>query len=208
MSGSEYKYHYPSYLPTFLLGDGYDYGLDIAKRIAETINGGPGSSIEDAALLAEVAFRAGNSDHLELGTLFGNTAIVVAATKKAFDLDGDVYCIDNFSFVSEHSSPEGVMANAELFDVADRIKVLVGNTYPLPPDITERHFGSAYIDAAHDYGNCRQDWYSVKEISDSVAFHDYDKLHMGVVDVVRDAMKEPGWWLVHLSNHTAILERL
>jgi predicted O-methyltransferase YrrM len=210
MIGSRAKWQYPPYSPSFLLGDGYSFGLDVARRIEETINGGAGCLPEDSALLAEIALRAGSSDHLELGTLFGSTAIVVAATKKAFDLDGDVYCIDNFSYLSGkfQVGPEVVMENAKLFDVADRIKVLVGDTYPLPPDITERHFGSAYIDAAHDYGNCRQDWYSVKDISDVVVFHDYDLSHMGVVSTVRNAMQEPGWWLVHLSHHTAIMERL
>ena len=204
------RFYAPAYAPLFQLGDGYSYGKEIAIRSTETISGGVGCLPEDAALLAEVAFRAGNSDHLELGTLFGSTAIVVAAIKKAFDYDGDVYCIDNFSYLEGaiRVGPDVVKENAELFGVADRIKVLVGDTYPLPPDITERHFGSTYIDASHDYGNCRRDWYSVKNISDVVVFHDYDSSHVGVVDTVRDAMQEPGWWLVHLSHHTAIFERL
>jgi len=204
------KWIYPPYPRPFLLGDGYNYGLEIAKQVAEKITGGAGSSAEDAALLAEMAFKMGNRDHLELGTLFGSTAIVVAATKKAFDLDGDVYCVDNFTYLSEDYpvGPELVLANADLFDVADRIKVLRGNTYPLPPDITEHEFGSAYIDAAHDYGHCQQDWTSVKDISSMVAFHDYDIAHMGVVSTVRNAMQTPGWWLVHVSHRTAIMERL
>lgn len=209
MIGSKIKWHHPPYYPSFeLTVDGL--GSGIANDIALRIDGGPGCSVEDAALLSEVVFRAGNADHLELGTLFGATAIQVAMTKEALGFDGEVHCVDNFTYLSEKYpvGPDLVMKNAELFGVADRIKVFQGDTYPLPPDILSRHYGSVYIDAAHDFAHCQRDWLSVKDISNSVIFHDYDREHMGVVSTVRNAMQESGWWLVHLSHHTAIMERL
>lgn len=204
------KWDYPPYMPAFELTDAYKIGVSMAKEISERIIGGVGCANEDAALLAEIAFRAGHSDHLELGTLFGGTAILMAMAKREFGFDGDVYCIDNFSYLSDvyPVGPELVLSNAALFGVADRIQVLEGNTYPLPPDITEGWYGSTYIDAAHDFPHCQRDWLSVKDISDVVIFHDYDRSHLGVVSAVRNAMQEPGWWLVHLSYHTAIMERL
>lgn len=206
----EIKWDYPPYPDSFELTDAYKIGVSMAAEIREGINGGVGCGDEDAALLAEVVFRAGHSDHLELGTLFGSTAILVAMAKKEMGFEGSVYCVDNFTYLSDKYpvGPDLVMANAELFGVADRIKVLVGNTYPLPPDITEKHFGSAYIDAAHDFASCQRDWLSVHPISNTVIFHDYDIAHRGVVDAVRNAMQNPEWWLVCLMHHTAIMERL
>lgn len=207
---TKFKWVHPPYYPAFELTSAYDSGILIAETIEKWISGGMGCEKEDAALLAEVIFRAGHSDHLELGTLFGGTAILVAMAKRQFGFEGDVHCVDNFSYLSEDYpvGKELVLENAAAFDVADRIKVFEGDTYPLPPDITEHHYGSAYIDAAHDFPHCQRDWLSVKDISDLVVFHDYDFEHMGVVSAVRNAMQEPGWWLVHLSHHTAIFERL
>lgn len=206
----EIKWDYPPYPDPFELTDAYKIGASIAAEIRGGIAGGPGCGDMDAALLAEVVFRAGHSDHLELGTLFGATAILVAMAKKEMGFEGSVYCVDNFTYLSDKYpvGPDMVMKNAEIFGVADRIKVLVGNTYPLPPDIAEKHFGSVYIDAAHDVANCVRDWNSVRGISDVVVFHDYDRSHMGVVATVKYAMQDPDWWLVHLSHHTAIFERM
>ena len=204
------KWDYPPYLPAFELTDAYKQGVVIADEIAERIMGGVGAASEDVALLAEVAYRTGHSDHLELGTLFGATAILVAVAKREFGFDGNVYCVDNFSYLKEDYpvGKEMVLENAALFDIADRIHVLEGNTYPLPPDLLSRHYGSTFIDAAHDFASCLTDWTSVKDITDVVAFHDYDRSHTGVIRTVRSAMQEPGWWLVHLSHHMAVMERL
>lgn len=208
--GSLVKWDYPPYYPAFDLTFAYEAGIKIADEISERIVGGIGCGSEDAALLAEVAWRSGHNDHLELGTLFGGTAILVALAKKQFDFDGDVYCVDNFSYL-RNQYPVGkelVMENAAIFGVEDRIHVFEENTYPLSPDLASRYYGSALIDAAHDFASCQRDWLSVKDISGTVVFHDYDKEHMGVVSTVRNAMQEPGWWLTHLSYHTAVFERM
>jgi hypothetical protein len=206
-NGSE-KWTYPPYPVPLPLSEAYEYGLDLWKAIEKNIEGGVGCGPEDSALLSQIAFYTGFADHLEIGTLFGSTAIQVAKTKKEFDLEGDVYCIDNFSFMKEWTSPELVMENASKFDVADRIHVVEANSWPLPAPVNGMTFGSVYIDAGHDFGHCQRDWLSVKDISSVVAFHDYDQAHMGVVSTVRQAMQEPRWWLVYLHHHTAIMERL
>jgi hypothetical protein len=201
----------PYYPPAFPLGPGYEFGLEAAREIARDMIGGPGCSEYDSALLAEMVYRAGHADHLELGTFYGTTAILVAMVKKQFDFDGEVFCIDNFSYrpsFAPRASPDLVLENASKFGVEKRITILEGNTYPLPPDIVEKYWGSSYIDAAHDFASCQRDWLSVKDISNAVAFHDYDIRHMGVVSALRNAMQEPGWWLVHLSHHTGIMERI
>ena len=207
MSGRK-KWRYPPYPPPFPLSDAYEYGRDLWKRIDETIEGGPGCGPGDAALLSQIAYDTGNTHHLEIGTLFGSTAIQVAKTKQEFDLQGDVFCVDNFTYLSEWASPELVKENADKFGVADRIHVVKANSWPLPPPLESMFFGSSYIDAAHDFGHCQRDWLTVKDISRMVAFHDYDIAHMGVVSTLRNAMQEPGWMLIHLSFHTAIMERL
>jgi len=200
----------PYYRPTFELGVPYSLALNKAQEIDHGIVGGFGGSYEDSALLAQAA--AHNGDHLELGTLYGATAIMVALTKMTLGYNGKVYCVDNFSYRPEGPEPSAdlVMENAKKFGVENYIVLLEGDTYPLPPDIINRHYESAYIDAAHDFDSCVTDWYGVKLLADRVVFHDYDfhPSHMGVVQVVELAIKEPDWRLVHLSHHSAILQKV
>lgn len=214
MTGYE-KWYRPHYGDVFPIGDAYQQGIEWMNRIDDEIMGGIGCSPEDGGLLAEMVYRAGNSDHLELGTLFGATAILAAIIKREFDFDGQVFCVDNFGFLRDEYpvGPDLVLENAARFDVDERLTIIKGDTYPLPVDVghhvgRDGNFGSTYIDAAHDFASCQRDWISVKDMSNAVAFHDYDMEHMGVVSALRNAMQEPGWWLVHLSHHTAILERI
>lgn len=205
------KWYRPPYAEAFPLTEAYEWALAAAAEIDQKIEGGNGCKEEDAALLVQAVYRVGNADHLELGTLFGGTAILVAMAKRHFGFGGDVYCVDNFSYKPDgfEPSPELVMENAARFDLEHALKIFVGDTHPLPPDITDRRFGSAYIDAAHDFYHTSMDWRSVKDLVDyTVIFHDYDMNHAGVVSTVRNVMQNPGWWLIHLSNHTAIMERL
>ena len=209
------KWDYPPYEPAFELTRAYDYGYSVMEDLRERMEGGPGCSNEDAGLLAEVVWRAGHSDHLEFGTLFGATAILAAKVKQQFDFEGEIHCVDNFSFLSDEfdMGEELVRRNAKAVGVDYRLRIIKANTSPLPLDV-QNHvvrkgaYGSAYIDASHDFVSCQIDWMNVKNISKTVVIHDYDISHMGVVSAVRNAMQEPGWWLVHLSEHTAIFEML
>lgn len=217
MIGVEDKIEYvaPPYAEAFELTEAYDQGVEWAKEVQEALHGGLATNPEDAALMVEVAWRGGHSNHLELGTLFGGSAILMALAKERFGFDGEIHCVDNFGYMRDTYpvGPEMVLSNAKRFGVDDRIKIIKANTYPLPLDITssvarEGNYGSCMIDASHDFGNCQRDWTSVHPISDVVAFHDYDRSHMGVVSTVRNAMQESGWWLVFLAHHTAVFERL
>lgn len=201
------------YEPSFQLGDAYKFGIQIAKKIHESINGGLACAYADVGLLAQASCR--NGDHLELGTLFGATGIAVAATKKEFGMSGDVYTIDNGQYQAKltrqqniHFPDDLLTANAELFGVADRIHAIQADTCPLPSLVNNMMFASAFIDAGHEYKDCYADWMSVRKLANIVVFHDYDSSHVGVVDAVRDAQRHnPDWWLVHVSSHTAIMER-
>ena len=213
--GERIEYVAPFYAQPFELTEAYVQGVAWAKEVHEALHGGFATDPEDAALMVEIAYRAGHSDHLELGTLFGGSAILMALAKVRFGFDGVVHTVDNFWYMKDKMpvGPEVIYNNAKKFGVEDRIVVVEANTFPLPDDITNHvarsgNYGSALIDASHDFGNCQRDWLSVNPIADVVAFHDYDQSHMGVVSTVRNAMQEPGWWLVHLSHHTAIMERL
>ena len=209
------KWDYPPYEPPFELTNAYDIGWGLMDGLRARMEGGPGCSNEDAGLLAEVIWRAGHSDHLELGTLFGATAILAALVKRKNNFEGDVYCVDNFRMPigGFEMGEDLVRGNAKAVGVDYKLKIIKANTWPLPVDIYNhvkrtKNFGSTYIDAAHDTESCIKDWESVKGISNVVVFHDYDRMHGGVVNTVRVAMKDPEWWLVHLSEHTAIFERV
>ena len=133
------------------------------------------------SLLEETVLLGGHGDHLEIGTLFGGSAIATAMLKVRHGFSGQVFCIDPWdwnlltSTMQEHCvcppSPEIVMANAQLFGVADRVRVFKGKSNPLPG--FQANFSTAYIDGDHTHKAVSADWYSVFPlVSKAVLFDD------------------------------------
>lgn len=191
----------PVYPMAFPLDDAYSWACGEFFAINEAMDGRIASTQEDAAILAQAVKNAGDGNHLEIGTLYGGSAIVAALTKKTFNLSGMVVCVDDMRAVPEvQRSPETILANAERLGVRDRIRVITANSRTWKPD---RLFQSAYIDASHDYISCKADFETVRKFTARYAiFHDFDPAHPGVILAVREA-----WPLVYLAHHTAVTER-
>src|SRR5574342_461649 len=73
----------------------------------------------DSVILAQTVINAGNGDHLEIGSLFGGSAILSALVKKNFSLQGNIYCIDHLVLTGK----DYISINARKFDVENRIIV-------------------------------------------------------------------------------------
>ena len=199
------------YDPSFSLNEIYDFGVSIAKEIDHNINGGLACEYADVGLLAQASCR--NGHHLEFGTLFGATAIAVAMTKKKFGIFGDVYTVDNGQYqdklVRQQNIPfpeNMLLDNFRMFGIEERVHTIKANTNPLPDPVNRMQFASAFIDAGHDFENCYSDFENAKERTNIIVFHDYDDSHPGVVQAVEMATRDPKWWLVHISRHSAIME--
>ena len=191
----------PAYPMAFPLDDAYSWACGEFFAINEAMEGRIASTQEDAAILAQAVRNAGSGNHLEIGTLYGGSAIMAALTKKTFSIPGMVVCVDDMKAIPEVTrSPETILANAERLGVRDRIQVIKANSRTWKPD---RLFVSAYIDASHDYVSCRADFETVrKAVSKYAIFHDCDPGHPGVMLAVREA-----WPVVYLAHHTAVTER-
>jgi hypothetical protein len=204
------EWEYPKYDPPFPLGEAYKFGMSLSKWIDKEMNGRIAGAPEDAGILAQAVLNVGNHDHLELGALFGGTAILAALVKREFGLHGSITCVDDFSYMRGELpiGPDLVMSNAAKFGVDHRIKVRMGKTHPLPEDV-RKEYGSVLIDATHFYRQCMADWNGVKDIGKIFVFHDYDFEHYGVVTAVSEiALELDDVWLVHMSNHTAVLRKV
>lgn len=189
----------PQYPPFFPVDDTSKWALGKHAEINEKINGKSAMTPQDAAILAQAVRNAGDGDHLEIGSLFGGSAILAALTKKLYGLSGGIVCIDDLEMTGDNV----ILKNAALFGVDDIITVYLVKSNPFP---FQRRFVSTLIDASHDYGWCLADWKNAKQYTDKyIIFHDYDPSHMGVVDATKEAMQE--WRPVFLAEHTLVLGR-
>jgi len=185
----------------FPLDDAYQYGIEATKEIDKTIFGGVGSPPDDGAIFAQAVKNAGDGDYLELGTLFGGSAILAALTKKKYGIKGGVYAVDDLVMLQEERNEDTILRNARLMGV--KIDLKVAKTVPFPyPD---RKFNCVLIDAAHDMCSCLVDWINVKAVATKyVLFHDYIPSYPGVMSVVKMADFYP----VFIAAHTAVLQNL
>jgi len=201
--------------PIFTLKDAFEFGKGKGLEIHEQISGRYAGQHYDWGVLAEMTKWAGNGDHLEIGTLFGGSAILSALTKIKYGLTGNIVCIDPLDGYYGNKidpgsnvavTPEIVRKNFELFNVQDRIELVTKKSqpWPLSPD---RKFNSAYIDGQHDYKACLSDWLNCKKCVDKVIqFDNHDMSHAAICNVVSQASKDE-WLAVHISGISAIVAK-
>ena len=157
---------------------------------------------ETADLLTELVQRGGNGDHLEIGTLFGASAIHAALYKKEKGLGGKIVCIDPFEpglltpTIRERCvcdpTPEIVMENAKFYGVADRIEIIKTKSKPFP--IKGRRFATTYIDGDHTFSGAYSDWENARQITDVAILLDDDSPILGPYRVAREFIAvDPDW---------------
>lgn len=151
-------------------------------------------SEDECNALAQVAAVPG--DYVELGTLWGGTAVLAALAKMRANVTGHVYTVDfmrgGYWDSGDPSCPgmtptEGaIYDNLGRFGVEERVTVVKASSYPWPLPATVKP-SSVLIDCGHDYENCLRDWQSVRALfPEYVAFHDYSERYPGVSQVVNE----------------------
>ena len=199
---------------------------EIVENVESNITGRVGNKLRDqrydnVELLLKYVYKAGGGNHLEIGTLFGGSAIPVALLKKEFDQDGLVYCVDPLDGYYRQYAPrddcmdgcgvpvtlETLVENLKRFDVADRVRIL---------QIKSEHiafygirFCTAYIDGDHKGLAPGIDWRIVQGITDQfVLFDNYDDLHSDVVMACDTASEHENWKHLETSGITYVLKRV
>jgi hypothetical protein len=182
----------------FPLDDAYQFGIDMTKKIDQAIEGGVGSPPDDGAIFAQAVRNAGDGDYLEMGTLFGASAILASLTKKKYGIKGEVVTIDDLVMLQSERNEDTIMRNARLMGANITLKIAKTQPFPFP----DRKFNCILIDAGHDICSCLLDWIAAKEVATKyVMFHDYIPSYPGVMSVVKIADFYP----VFVAAHTAVL---
>ena len=164
--------------------------------------------------LMSMIANAGNGDHLEIGTLFGASAIASALIKKKLDLSGTVYTIDSYDkekrtkeiqFTIEdeedllNGSPQAAKKNFKLFDV--NVKLIQKPSDPWPKELKDKLFVSAYIDGDHMHDMPYKDFKNLSElVSDYIAFDNYEEGYPDVLGGVNKILSENQEWVLFYKN--------
>jgi hypothetical protein len=216
MSLFEQSYQVYNDLTLFPLKEPYEFGKEKIVEIASKIEGRSIIDPHNAGILAQAVANAKHGDHIEIGTLFGASAILVACTKKEFGSGGTVYTIDPLEYgkltftdklTGLMATTDIVMENASKLDVEDKIEIITEKSYPFPlPE--DKTFASGYIDGDHWNGMPMKDWLNLKKrVTYTIIFDDYCTGKTEVIDTVNFAMQDRDWLLVQLTGLTAVFRR-
>lgn len=160
-----------------------------------------------------------DSDYLEIGCLWGGTAILAALAKINNGAIGHVYTMDymkggyweNGDPGAGHKVPtlKKVQANLKRFKVERRVTILVQNSNPLklPLSVYPR---VVLIDGGHSYQSCKDDWENVKKLDpEFILIHDYcSGKHPGVEMVVKEVLQnDPEWREVEKADTLIVLSK-
>lgn len=172
--------------------------------------------LEDAGVLCQMIINSRHSNHIEIGTFFGGSAILAARIKREFGMHGQIHCVDPLDArpiimpdkaVGTIATRDILYKNAEYFNVDDRIVLHQRPSKPWP--IEGNHiYGTGYIDGDHWNGMPAHDWGVLKNIvSYAVAFDDVAIAKPEVINTVLEASNDPRWILARQSGLTAVLRR-
>jgi hypothetical protein len=202
---------------------------DTINRVSHKIDGRLSQHRGNVFLMGMTVLMAGCGNHLEIGTLFGGSAIVVVLLKKEMEMTGDVYCIDPLDGYYRDSeycksihlsgvcdpvtgleiSPAVVEMNAREFRVFDRIKLITQKSHPWPIELNGGKFTTAYIDGDHWDGMPLKDWKNVKDrVSRYVVFDNCDESRPDVLKAHRAACDDPEWEEVYRGDIARIVGRV
>lgn len=171
-------------------------------------------SDEESEALYSIAYHPG--DYVEIGTLWGGTAILAALSKESSS--GHVYTIDFMKGgywdhgdpTCKHEKPTAgiILDNLQKLGVAHRVSIIkaASNPWPLPDSIKPT---TVLIDGDHSYEGCLQDWKNVRPLRPRfVAFHDYGSPTCpGVTRVVNEVVaKDKRYRRVNLAGTLAVYE--
>ena len=191
----------------------------IVGRLANRTGQGRTNNTE---LLLEYVLRAGDGNYLEIGTLFGGSAITVALLKKDFYQKGHVFCVDPLDgyyhkmapradMLDEQSgqtvTPQTFFENLKKFKVQNRVFLLRDYSTEVVP-FTGIEFAVTYIDGHHWEEVPFTDFELVEKVTTKyIIFDNYDEKHPDIVTAVTVALDSPNWKMCHEEEITCIIER-
>lgn len=200
----------------FSLTDNFELGIQLYQYIQERMVGRIATEKYGCGALAAAAAYYPHDMHIEIGTMFGGTAILAALAKKAKGGNGKVVVIDPLTkhgYYGGRDDQTGIRPtpgifweNAKLFGVEDMIEFHDDYSYPFPYAVQGLCM-TAFIDGNHDHPVVFHDWLNIrKRAAGYVLFDNVDRAHPDVIDVFRFAQCDPEWELVSLVNCVGVLK--
>lgn len=173
--------------------------------------------------LATYLLKAGGGDHLEIGTLWGGSAILAARALMLGNLPGAVYTLDPMDTgywsggdpgVSGITPTEEILRrNIQLLGVGDRVEIIKSASYDWLPK-RKKKFVTALIDGDHQYESVLRDFeLTVPLVEKYILMHDFDGRHavhrIHVVPACLKIIREHAddWAAIDLWGTLLVLER-
>ncbi len=189
--------------------------LPIRAYVERNVFGQLTMSDEDGFILATIMGMCAG-DHLEIGVLHGGSAILSAYAKKLLGQEGDIYGVDPFPGWIPERTPkpppptlEAAERNVSLHDHDDRVFLYQGYHPPLPPELRNMRFASAFIDGEHTFFSVLADWENIKDkVYGIIMFHDVHNVAAGARCVYNCAKRDPEWEEIHKESKTGVLKKV
>ncbi len=193
---------------------------DLYQSIESTIEGRIATSLGACQTLGQAAALSPKGDHLEIGTLYGGTAILVALLNRKLNRPGKVYCVDPLEGYYETGRADPLSTapvnestfreNIRRFGLEDRVVLIKKKSFPFPTELTGMAFSTVLIDGDHWGLAPLIDFDSVRNRTTGfVLFDDYDDRHAAVVKAVKMVQKDyPSWTLVYIHNTMCVMGKV
>ena len=170
--------------------------------------------LDNVDVMLKFVSNAGGGNHLEIGTLFGGSAIAVALLKEELSQSGIIVCIDPLCGYYGGADLSGfpvtvetLFHNIDMFNVGNRI--LVMQAYSQMCIDMGISFSTAYIDGEHENGTPWRDWMYVKDIvSKYVIFDNCQLKYPDVQMACIEANADPQWKCVYGNQGTYVVEKI
>ena len=171
--------------------------------------------------LFSMVAMAGDGDHVDIGSLYGASAIGAALIKKELGFTGDVYCIDPYDQETRDATVKSrsgmnnpvsatadeLMANAEFFGV--ELKLTKQKSYPWPEELEDNVFASAYIDGDHIGNGPLNDFESLRgRTTGYIGTDNYEEEYPDVVSSMIFAVDTEDWFLYYKNLVFVALRRV
>ena len=197
-------------------------GVEIATRVVKEIKGRAADQGISLPYLVAMIMAAPDGDHVDIGSLFGASAIAVALIKKELGHKGKVYCIDPYDDEQRlkqathtekiepetlSASPEELMENAEHFGV--ELKLIHKCSHPWPEELKDATFVTAYIDGDHMQDAPWNDFENLRgRVSHYISCDNYEEEYSDVVKAMWKAMNTDDWFLYYKTLTFVALRRV
>ena len=190
--------------------------IEIATEVVANIEGRAADNGISLPFIAAMVEAGPDGNHVDIGSLFGASAIAAALMKKHLGHKGKVYCIDPYDDEERKAnvvgtglaapdkllcgSAKALMTNAKKFDV--ELELIEERSHPWPAKLETVTFATAYIDGDH-YGQAP--WNDFENLRGRVT--DYigcDNVEEEYEEVTKMMLKAAGVedWFIYYKNIT------